>query len=973
MSQQSSKGSDIDSSYDVDDEELQQQLSEMRAALGSSYVSLSSHREQGCGEHVTAEDQREAFTNRGSEHVTLQLEDIVNETSDGDEEEDEEFLANVDFPEFDLEEHLQRLRSVLGTSYRRFGEAPAEAPAGEGERAEGASEPPPPAASDGHPLGAHEELLRQALAANRKAQRMIRSQVDDLDRRLNENAVLVQKLKGGLKKVRDAVLLSKQLRRPGCMALIRYQGGGKEFSEADLEKEGSSPRKSAIARVSMRKRWAAENGSLPPGQFWRDPSGDAPPDNDDTIALKPYYLRFPALTSVRERTWIKAYSSMEEEALKQGLMQTLRCKQMEGMIETIRERRPIRQSDITLIESTLSGITLATPGVAEEIEHFTDKDWEDVAAVSTLPLSGLECYIAWTHHIGPDLLHGPWTPAEDARLVEAVQWGSKDWQQVARHVGGFRSAANCLQRYQTEFNNRVFRNGNWTEEEKQLLVHACTTVPEGPSKWTKVAAIVGTRTPRQCLHRWTRRKPGDTTIKKGRWTKEEDEALRRAVAAIGVGRWAQIAATIPGRTDVQARERWVRRLNPRVHNSSWTPQEDRKLCEAVWANTSPNGHICWVQVAESFEAREANMCRRRWHCPSMRRYRIPFEERNPSVVLRRANHGAMLRQNAQPPDAPPNQPNKDGAEAPGASGSEKPRPAARRPSTLKIRNRPFPQLVPEGYTGFVPTPAPPPPMKAHSTIRTWLGSLASLLVEGEEGRPSDGNASERPTEAGGGGGDAPEGGDPGALREGPDPLGVDAGRTTLKASGPAEEQRASSGARGGRDVLPDGVGASEAPGPAEVAGLGSGPRAAEDGPGQQPKRLRRRGAGRASRCAMRRPKGRPRRAPPAARGRRLPSAPAAAGRRRGAVAGPLPGAGAARGPAKRPRAAACSASRTGRRSSCAGPTSSPRWSASTQGCGGTRRSSAGESALGDPCRRSRSPASSRRRMRRAACCSSSSP
>mmetsp|Transcript_1682 Transcript_1682/g.3934 ORF Transcript_1682/g.3934 Transcript_1682/m.3934 type:complete len:220 (-) Transcript_1682:270-929(-) len=133
------------------------------------------------------------------------------------------------------------------------------------------------------------------------------------------------------------------------------------------------------------------------------------------------------------------------------------------------------------------------------------------------------------------------------------------------------------------------------------------------------------------------------------------------------------------------------------------------------------------------------------------------------------------------------------------------------------------------------------------------------------------------------------------------------------------------------------------------------------------------GGARASRCAMRRPKGRPRRAPPAARGRRLPSAPAAAGRRRGAVAGPLPGAGAARGPAKRPRAAACSASRTGRRSSCAGPTSSPRWSASTQGCGGTRRSSAGESALGDPCRRSRSPASSRRRMRRAACCSSSSP
>lgn len=64
----------------------------------------------------------------------------------------------------------------------------------------------------------------------------------------------------------------------------------------------------------------------------------------------------------------------------------------------------------------------------------------------------------------------------------------------------------------------------------------------------------------ECLHRWS--KTLNPNIKRGRWTLEEDNRLRLACHAYQNHNWIKIQQHIPGRTDVQCRERWCNIINP---------------------------------------------------------------------------------------------------------------------------------------------------------------------------------------------------------------------------------------------------------------------------------------------------------------------------------------------------------------------------------------------------------------------------
>ena len=66
----------------------------------------------------------------------------------------------------------------------------------------------------------------------------------------------------------------------------------------------------------------------------------------------------------------------------------------------------------------------------------------------------------------------------------------------------------------------------------------------------------------QCLNRWDKTiKP---TFRKGKWTEEEDNLLKRGVDMYGIGNWKKIASIVTSRTDVQCRERWVNILDPTI-------------------------------------------------------------------------------------------------------------------------------------------------------------------------------------------------------------------------------------------------------------------------------------------------------------------------------------------------------------------------------------------------------------------------
>ena len=50
----------------------------------------------------------------------------------------------------------------------------------------------------------------------------------------------------------------------------------------------------------------------------------------------------------------------------------------------------------------------------------------------------------------------------------------------------------------------------------------------------------------------------------------EDECLREAVRIYGVAKWSQVQQMVPGRTDVQCRERWSNILDPSLNLGKWT-------------------------------------------------------------------------------------------------------------------------------------------------------------------------------------------------------------------------------------------------------------------------------------------------------------------------------------------------------------------------------------------------------------------
>ncbi|GAA6010690.1 hypothetical protein JCM10207_005799 [Rhodosporidiobolus poonsookiae] len=165
---------------------------------------------------------------------------------------------------------------------------------------------------------------------------------------------------------------------------------------------------------------------------------------------------------------------------------------------------------------------------------------------------------------GPTRARVGWLPEEDRRLLAAVQVygfsrgkGSADrWGKISKDVGGGRTAKNCRKRYFHSLN------------------------PD---------------------------------LKKGRWTKEEDQRLRELYGILGP-KWKEIALQIPGRMDDQVSKRWRDAVNPALRrNEPWAAAEDAMLL-ALYEQLGPQ----WAEISERIDGRSPLHCRNRY-----RRYDRP--------------------------------------------------------------------------------------------------------------------------------------------------------------------------------------------------------------------------------------------------------------------------------------------------------------------------------------------------------------
>jgi hypothetical protein len=234
-------------------------------------------------------------------------------------------------------------------------------------------------------------------------------------------------------------------------------------------------------------------------------------------------------------------------------------------------------------------------------------DWMKISA---LDLEGMhsadECRAMWHNYLHHMIRKSKWTKDEDDKLKELViKYENQNWDAIAQELGTQHSAYQCMFQYQTRLNDSL-RKSKWTQEEDDYLkevVEQCRFGSHIP--WVKVTYFMTGCSKTQVFNHWACSL--NPSIKKGRFTKEEDILMVAAVRSHGTD-LARVARFLPGRTSTQVRDRYKSVLSYQSNGDPLTPENDELLLTLVTELAKGN----WIEICQHFGNRSRTQVRHQY-------------------------------------------------------------------------------------------------------------------------------------------------------------------------------------------------------------------------------------------------------------------------------------------------------------------------------------------------------------------------
>ncbi|NXA92164.1 SNPC4 protein, partial [Melanocharis versteri] len=341
-------------------------------------------------------------------------------------------------------------------------------------------------------------------------------------------------------------------------------------------------------------------------------TGIGPPSNEDAKekaaqGIKSFEQLRSAKWKAREKTLLQksVVSDRLQRLLQPKLLKLSYWNQKLEKVKTETEKQTL-EKQIKDLEQEIEAIN-QLPESDLIGNRFDEHDWDKISNIHfDGQRSSEELRKFWQNWEHPSINKKEWTEEEIERLKQiAAEHNYLDWQTIAQELGTNRTPFQCLQEYQ--ICNKDLKRKEWTRDEDQMLLELVQEMRVGSHiPYKKIAYYMEGRDSAQLIYRWT--KSVDPSLKKGHWTPEEDSMLMAAVKKYREKDWYKIRTEVPGRSDAQCRDRYLKVLHWDLKKGKWSLQEEEQLIELVQKHGL--GH--WNKIASELPHRTGSQCLSKW-------------------------------------------------------------------------------------------------------------------------------------------------------------------------------------------------------------------------------------------------------------------------------------------------------------------------------------------------------------------------